>query len=216
MPANILFPTENEAKAETFLREYVLDAVTRAEGMEICDGIMFAVNGGAHPEGDMVLIGVMSDVDEFVERECEQWESFREDGIIEGWKRKERTKEELHQMYGEQGCELAKRLLPLSAKMSKLAYEEFADEEFPSAVDAFPDEDSAYPTGWGLVLHHMAFADLDYSADEEIEMHLQGIEEDLRIIGDREGKEAAQTKIDALIESLERMRDKVGHRRPQS
>jgi hypothetical protein len=216
MPANVLFETPDRAMAETFVEEYVLDLIERVEKMEICDGVMFAVNGGAVPSGSAVLLAVMSDTDVLVGRERERWESLHDDGVIDGWERSERSEAELKQQYGEQGFELAKRLLPLSAKMSKLAYEEFDDEEFPAAIDTFPDEDGAYPVGWGLVLHHMAFADLDYTADEEIKMHTKGIEEDLRIIGERDGEQAAQERIDDVIESLESMREKVQHRRPQS
>lgn len=40
-------------------------------------------------------------------------------------------------------------------------------------------------------------------------MHLWGIEEDLRIVAERSGEEAVEERINALIDSLDEMREDV-------
>jgi hypothetical protein len=216
VPAHVRFLTETEDAAERFVREYGLGAVDRAEEIDGCHGVTFALNEPPNPEGGAVTFGVMGKVDAFVDNERHRWETHREAGLIEDWETTKIKQEQTEARLGEQGADLApNRLFPLAAKMAKLAYEEFDEEEgFPAPVNAFSEDDGHYSVGWGMLPHHLTFANLGYSAAEEMEMYLFCIEEDLRIFAERNDEEIVDAKIDELISSLEDMRGDVKDGRP--
>lgn len=92
--------------------------------------------------------------------------------------------------------------------MATLVYEEFDSfTNLLAATDAYPDEETN--VGWWIVPHHIAYASLDFSAAEEIQMHKAGIEEDLKLISEFEGEDAVDDHLDALLADLEDMRDEV-------
>lgn len=213
----IVFETPDEKAAERFVREYVLDAIERVKTADDYGGLDFALNEPERPDGGSVGLSVAGDVGRFVDHERERWERYEEESLVEGWERMSTLdRETASNRLGEQGAELGlHRLRPLVAQMGRLAYEEFDHEEgFPAAVDTYPDEDSHESIGWAYVLHHLAFANLGYSATEEIDMHLFGIEEDLRIVAERSGEGVVEEQIDALIGSLDEMREDVKEGRP--
>lgn len=215
MFGNVIFVAETEADIDRFVREYVLDAIDRVEESDICDGISFDRDEELPFEGATVVLAVVSDFETVVEHEHEHWERYREQGVIEDWHTKQVSREQGERRFGEQGFELARRLLPLGGQLAKLAYEEFEDEPFPPAEDAYPEEDAS-PVGWWAVPHHVTVGNLGYSPREEIRMHRSTLDEDLRLIAEREGPEAVDDEIDAFIDALEEMREDVKEGRPGS
>lgn len=214
----IVFEAPDEDSAERFIRDYVLDAIDRVNTADEYGGLDFALNEPAHPDGGSIGLSIAGDVDRFVDDERQLWERYEESGLINGWKRMSTLdRETASNLLGERGAELgAHRLRPLVARMGRLAYEEFdQDEGFPAAVDTFPDEDSLVGVGWAYILHHLAFANLGYSAADEIDMHMFGIEEDLRIVAERSGEEAVDEQVDSLIVALNEMREDVKKGRPE-
>lgn len=219
MPVTYLvFKAPDEDSAERFVREYVLDAIERVNTADGYGELDFALNEPTHPNGGSVGLSITGDVDRFVDDERQRWEQYEESGLINGWERMPTLdRETASNLMGEMGVELGtRRLRPLVARMGRLAYEEFdRDEGFPAAVDTFPEEDSLMGVGWAYILHHLAFANLGYSATDEIDMHIFGIEEDLRIVAERSGGEAVEEHIDRLITTLNEMREDVKEGRPE-
>jgi hypothetical protein len=208
MFGHVGFVAETEADIDRFVREYVLDAIDRVDKSGICDGISFDRDEVLPFEGATVALAVVSDFDSFVEHEREHWERYREQGVIEDWHTKQLSREQVKNRFGEQGFELARRLIPLGGRMAKLAYEEFDDEPFPPAEDAYPEEDGV-PTGWWAVPHHVTAGNLGYSPREEIRMHRSTLDEDLRLIAERDGPEAVDEEVDDFIDALKEMREDV-------
>ena len=215
MAGSVLFLTENESAVNQFIREYVLGAIERVEDITDCEGISFDRDEQLNPEGDSVVLIVFGEFDAFVESEQERWEEQQESGLIQDWKTKPLDEEQLEWKFGQRGSELAKRLMPLGGEMAKLAYEQFDKESFPDPINSDPNDDGWMPVGWWTVPHHVTVGNLGYSPSEEIEMCLAAIEEDLRIIAEREGEESVDREINGMTEQLEAMREKVKDGRPR-
>jgi hypothetical protein len=109
--------------------------------------------------------------------------------------------------FGPHGVALCDRLTFVSSEMSKAAFEEFDYDEFPAAVDTYPDE-GPLPVGWYVLLHFLADQQA-HSADEEIDAYTEGIRNRLFALGDRYGYDRASARIDDLIDSLEETREQV-------
>jgi len=215
MAGSVLFLTESESAVDQFIREYVLGAIERVKEAPDYDGISFDRDEQLNPEGDSVVLIVFGDFDTFVESERERWEEQQESGLIQDWKTKPLSEEQLEWKFGRQGSELAKQLIPLGGEMAKIAYEQFDEESFPGPVDSDSDGDGWMPVGWWAVPHHVTVGNLGYSPSEEIEMCLAAIEEDLRIIAEREGEESVDREINGMTEQLEAMREEVKDGRPR-
>jgi hypothetical protein len=213
---SVVFLTETEEGVDQFIREYVLDAIDRVDELGICEGISFDRDEQLNPDGGSVVLMVASDFEVFVEHERDRWEEFSEADVIDDWKTKQITKEQIESRFGERGSKLARRLLPLSGQMGKLAYEEFDDEHIPPANEAYPEEESAMSVGWWFVPHHMTVGNLGYSPRQEIRMQRSMFDENLRLIAEREGAEAVDAEIDDFIDALEEMREDVKEGRPGS
>lgn len=215
MFGNVVFLTETEEDVDQFIREYVLDTIDRVDESGICEGVSFDRDEQLNPDGASVALTVVSDFDAFVDREREHWREYRETGVIDDWQTQRLSREQAERRFGEHGVDLARRLIPLGGKMGKLAYEEFDDEPFPPAEDAYPEEDAS-PVGWWVVPHHVTVGNLGYSPREELRMHRSTLDEDLRLIAEREGPEAVDDEIDDLVRALETMREDVKEGRPGS
>jgi|AntRauTorcE11898_2_1112593.scaffolds.fasta_scaffold06312_3 hypothetical protein len=208
MPARVSFVTDSEATAEQFVREYLLGAIDRAPEMDGCAGLSFGLNEAPNPDRGSIVVGVLGDADAFLRAEQPRWEEYEQAGTLEGWDVQQLPPEQYKEIFGEQGVELTTRLMPLAERMATLVYEEFDSlENLPAAADTYPDEET--DVGWWVVPHHIAYASLDYSAVEEIQMHKAGIEEDLKLIAEFEGEDAVDEHLDALLADLEEMRDEV-------
>lgn len=218
MPGNVLFQAEKKADVDRFIREYIVDVSSRAKEIDGCDGVSFDRDIQQPPDGNAVALIVFGDFETFVESEQELWATHQESGLIETWETKPLSDEQLAWKFGEQGTELTKRLMSLGGEMSKLAYEQFDDEPFPNPTDTFPEDDGVLPIGWWLVAHHVTVGNLGYTPTDEIEMCLTAMEEDLRIIADRQNADAVDAKLDEIIDALEGMREDVtdGYPRPEA
>ena len=210
---HVLFLTESEEDVDQFIREYVLDAIDRVDETGVCEGISFDRDEPLNPDGESVGLIVASDFDAFVDHEREYWEKYREEGIIDDWRTRPASREQVEERFGENGFDLARRLTSLAGQMGRIAYVEFDDEPFPPAEDAYPKERGS-PVGWWAALHNLTVGNLDYSPREEIRMHRSTLDEDLRIIAEREGPEAVDEEIDDFIDALEDMREDVKEGRP--
>lgn len=144
---NYRIDVESPGAVDEFVREYVLDAIDRTDDWDDCEFITFAP--ARNPEtGDRrsVVVGYAGDPEAVFEREKDRLTVHQEDGVVEGWEKShEFTREEMAEMMGEQSAPLQNRMAELSGSMAKLAYEAF--EEFPAAVDEFPDEAGVGPVG---------------------------------------------------------------------
>jgi len=85
IPAQIQFSIENEAAAERFVREYLLEAVDRASEIEGCAGITFGLNEPPNPDGGAIGVGVLGEADPFIEQEKSLWEQYRDGGFLTDW-----------------------------------------------------------------------------------------------------------------------------------
>ena len=207
MNAKVIFRTDSDETAENFVREYVVDAIERVPEFDGCEGIHFGLAPSDADESG-VAVGIYGNADEFIEHEQPTWEEYERDGILEDWNVNYRSQEWFEEAFGERGAELTERLLPLADRMAALVYQEFDSlNNLPAPHDANPEEDVS--AGWWIVPHHIAYASLNYSAAEEIEMHKAGIEEDLKLIAEQEGEEAVDSYLDSLLSDLEEMREDV-------
>lgn len=208
MPAHVIFFTDSEDAAEQLVREYVLDAINRAPEQQGCEGLSFSLNEAPNPDGSSVGMTVLGDADGFIENEKSTWVEYEEAETVQDWEIEPVPYERFESAFGEQGTELAERLMPLAERMAQQVYDEFDRlEELPEPYDANPGEETN--AGWWVVPHHIAYASLDYSAAEEIEMHKAGIEEDLKLLAEFEGEDAVDAHLDSLLADLEAMREDV-------
>jgi len=216
MSGLVQFFIESTADIDFFIHEYVKNVISRATEIEGCEGVSFDQNV-QHPDGETVALIAFGDFESFIESEQEVWEKYQEDDLIEAWETRPLSDERLAWKFGERGTELTKRLMTLSGEMSTLAYEQFNDESFPDPVDAFPEDGGVMPMGWWLVTHHITVGNLGYTPGDEVEMCLTAMEEDLRIIAERQDADTADAKIDEIIDALEEMREDVtdGYPRPE-
>ena len=207
MPAKVMFQTNNEELTEQFVRDYVVDAIERAADFDGCEGAHFGL-APSNTDENGAAIGVYGNADEFIEHEKPTWDEYEQDGVVQEWNVTHRSQEWVEQSFGKRGAELTERLLPLADRMASIVYEEFDSlDDLPAPHDANPEEDLS--AGWWVVPHHIAYASLNYSAAEEIEMHKAGIEEDLKLIAEQEGEGAVDSHLDSLLSDLEEMRDSV-------
>lgn len=208
MPGTIVFFTESKDAAEQFVREYVIGAVERAPQIGGCEGLSFSLNEASNPDGGSVILGVLGGADAFLNAEEPLWDDHKEAGLIQEWNIEQVAPEQQEEMFGEQGAALTQRLMPLAERMASLVYEEFDSlDDLPAAYDTYPKESTN--VGWWVVPHHIAYASLDYSAAEEIQMHKAGIEEDLKLVAEFEGQDAVDSHLDSLLSDLEDMREEV-------
>lgn len=216
MVTHVAIFTDSEDAAERFVREYILDAVKRAPEFEGCEGLAFSLNEPQNPDGGSIGLSILGEADAFLRAEEPTWEEYKQDEIIQDWTVKQQlSREQFEAAYGEQGADLATRFMPLAERMATVVYDEFDSlDELPDPADTYPEE----PTnaGWWVVPHHIAYASLDYSAAEEIQMHMAGIEEDLKLIAEFEGQDEVDAQLDSLLSDLEAMRDEVKEGRTRS
>lgn len=198
------FLTDSEDAAEEFVRDYLSEAVDRAPEIDGCEGFSFDLNEQQTSNGGSVRITVFGDADSFLREEEPTWDEYKQAGTIQDWNIDQITHEQFTEIFGKKGGEQTMQLLPLAERMATLVYEEFDKlEDLPATYDT---ESGA---GWWIVPHHIAFASLDYSAPEEIEMHTAGIEEDLKLIAESKGEAAVDSQLDSLLADLEAMREEV-------
>ena len=206
------FLASDEKNAETFIREYCLDAIGRYPSRDSCENIQFAY--GSNPDHgdttilDAVALSGMGDVEAIVQEEREVWEAYVEDGVLMDWYYETKSAQETEQMSGELGSELLSQLGQLSSEMAVLAYEEFDQHEsLPHPVDTYPDEKSmAGPVGWWAVLHLLT-NQMGYTINEELDAFMYGIEHTLRNIVEYRSQEEATQRIDQCIVELEAMKE---------
>ena len=202
-----MFQTESEELTEQFVRDYVVDAIQRAAKFDGCEGTYFGL-APSNTDENGAAIRVYGDADEFIEHEKPTWDEYEQDGVIQEWNVTHRSQEWVEQSFGKRGADLTERLLPLADRMASIVYEEYDSlDDLPAPHDANPEEDLS--VGWWVVPHHIAYASLNYSAGEEIEMHKAGIEEDLKLIAEQDGDEAVDSHLDSLLSDLEEMREPV-------
>lgn len=211
--------TATEADARELVTGYAVDAVARARNDDRCDAFTFSLNEPPRQEGGSLGLLLFGASEDFIEAEREQWEALSGEGAIEDWQERPIPEDEMRRAqqskFGEQGGGLAESIFDLSSTMARHVVGELGGDEFPAAVDEFADEESQYPAGMWLLFHHMAFANFGYSATEEAAMHMEGIEEDLRIFAERNSEDDVDELIDELIDDLDDMREQVKQGRPQ-
>lgn len=208
----IQFYTESQDAMEQFIHEYVLDAIERLSELDFCESISFAP--APHPDTGartVVNLGGKADVEALIEHERDRWETFVDEGLVTDWEHSMSwSQREREQLVGKQASVLSGHLAQLSAEISKLAYDRFEEiDTFPEAVETFPEEESQTgPTGWWGVLHNTT-VQLNYNLDEELAAYRYGIEHTLRNFAEYEGTDAAEERLDELIEDFEELQNEV-------
>jgi hypothetical protein len=201
----ISFQTAGPKADEQFIREYVLPAMERLPTLDSCDDVGF-LRYGHDPKANHgeVRLHLSGDPEAIVRQEQDRWDKLVTDDLADSW---ESIEEDDEAKFGPTGAELSDRLTFLSSKMSKLAFEEFDADEFPSPVDTYPNE-GPIPIGWWVLLHFLADQQA-HSADEEIDTYVQGIRNRLFALGGFHGYDRADARIDDIIETLEETRHEV-------
>lgn len=203
MAGKIIFSVDGEGSAEQFVREYVLDVIDRVAQIEGCEHVAFGLD--RHPNSDegRVTLDVFGDAEAFFDHEQKEWERHQNAGLITGWKTSVFDHQAAKVEMGKKGAQLSTRLAALADRMATLVYDEFETlDDLPAALDTYPDEESR--VGWWTVPHHIAFVSLDYSATEDLAIHRGGIEESLRLLGERESENEVDDQINGLIDALEK------------
>jgi hypothetical protein len=202
---HISLRTADSDAAERLVREYALDAVDRLTDRPDCVHATFSFDGEPDvADRNVIVLVYVGDVEAFVADERERWEALEAEGRIEGWERA-LTAEDVDPGAGEEG-ETSLRIGRLATRCSRLAYETF--EEFPAAVDTFPEGDTPGPVGWWGLLHTMT-VQANYSLEEELAAYEYGIEHTLRNVAQHRGPEAADALVDDLLDSIESAREDV-------
>ncbi|MXV63497.1 hypothetical protein GS429_15825 [Natronorubrum sp. JWXQ-INN-674] len=208
----IQFETNTPEDAQRVIDNYAIDAVERVSSLDACEAFTFAPAWNPETEDrSKAAIAFKGDSDAIIQHERDRWNSLVEEGVATNWNEMMSMDEaEMVGVMGEKGAELWPRLGGISAKMAKLAYEEFDDlETLPGAVETYPEEDREIgPLGWWSVLHTVT-VQLNYSLDEEIDAYLYGIEHTLRNHAEYQGEDVVNERIDELIDALDGMREEV-------
>lgn len=213
---NIVFKTAGRKEDEAFIREYVWDAIERLENQPSCEAVGFMpLTRKAHlaemnVDGGVLLRITGTDVDRIVEQELDHWDALVSDGFANEWTQSN-TDEDLSSYLGENGADLYAHLELLSAKMSKLVFE---DDELTRPVDPldeYPEEERDAPlgVGWWRLLHLLTVQQ-NYRYEEEIDAFAEGMVFALRNIARFDDHERAEAKIDGIIRTLEAVRKDLG------
>jgi hypothetical protein len=208
---DVLLKTTGEAGDEAVIREYVFDAVNRLPDDPGCEGIGFTPMArkarlAAFDPGGGVLIQIIGhEVEEIIEREQERWDDLVADGLAESWVRMD-TDVDLGAYMGSRGPEVYLQLTILTSELSELVYREIDSSLDP--VDEYPDEDrdSSFGVGWWRLLHQLSIQQ-NYTYEEEIDAVTEIIRYALQNIARFDGPKRAESKADAVIESLEAVRE---------
>jgi len=201
----VVFDTDGPAADERFVREYVLPAMDRLPDTDGCRDVGFLRYGHApDADGGEVRLHLRGDVDAVVERESDRWDELVADGLVEGWT--DAGPEDDGDKFGPRGAETIVRLEFLAGHMSKLFLEEF-DGETLAPVDTCPDE-GPVPVGWWSLLHFLA-NQRGLSAGAEIDAYREGIRNRLWTVALTEGEDAAEQRIDELVDALDGVREEV-------
>lgn len=205
----VRFRTERETGVERVLREYVLDATERLRELDACSRVSFAP--AAHPETDdrrAVDLVVTGDTEAVAEQERDRWEALGDEDYVEGWDREVlMDAEEMDEAADSPKRDVGTTLTGLSTRVAGLAYDAFDDlDTRPGAVETFPDDDSPGSVGWWSFLHVLT-VQMNYTLDEELDAYAHGIEHTLRNIGEYEGEDAVDERVDGLVDSLESQRE---------
>lgn len=205
----VRFRTEREVGVERLVREYVLDATKRLRELDACSHVSFAP--AAHPETDdrrAVDLLVTGDADAVAEQERDRWEAVGDEDYVEGWNQEVVMDAE----ETDEGADSPKRdvgaaLTGLSTRVAGLAYDAFDDlDARPGAVETFPEDDGPGSVGWWVFLHVLT-VQMNYTLDEELDAYAHGIEHTLRNIGEYDGADAVDERVDDLVDTLESQRE---------
>lgn len=201
----IRFETDGVESEEEFVRDYVLDAVDRLPEQPFCETIGFVrestswtTNGGG------VHLMFVGEKDQLVEHERETWDRFNEQGVITDWEIGDHPWNQAPP--GMETPELSMRLTALASRLSIEVCDEL-DHQL-AAVDEYPDEETPSPTGWWVLLHQLTNQQ-GYTPEEEIAASMQNIRNHLHYAAENQSIEQANKEIDALIETLEEIREDV-------
>lgn len=205
---HISLRTEDSDAAERLVREYALDAVDRLTDREDSAHATFSFDGEPDvADRNVIVLVYEGDVEGFVADERERWDALVEEGRIEAWGRAMTVEaDEVGGETSDEEDELELEIGRLATRCSRLAYETF--DEFPAAVDTFPESDAPAPIGWWALLHTMT-VQANYSLEEELAAYEYGIEHTLRNVAQHRSPEAADALVDDLLDSLESMREDV-------
>ncbi len=201
--------TEHNDAAETFLREYAVDAVDRLRDDPDCERFSFVIMGHPDEPLDRRYAGLSfeGDVETVVEQERERWAALADDGgPVVDWERMETIEEDEDDVpLTERERDLAARLNDVETRISAMLLDEFDD--LPAPVDTYPD-DSPSPVGfWGVP--HTVMHQVNYDLADELDVYVAGIEHTLRNYAEHDSPERAEEVLADLVERLEGMREDV-------
>lgn len=134
---------------------------------------------------------VRGDFDAAVERE--PWAALVEDGLADGWERREEADSE---RWGPQGVALSRRLTSLSSRMARKVFEQFDPGERRAPVDTYSDE-GPLPVGWWTLWHFLANQQA-LSADGEIDACMECVRNRPWTLAARDGRRRTDERIDDL------------------
>lgn len=205
---SVLVEAESNDAAETFVRDYAVEAVDRLPKMEGCEWFSYISQGHPDEPFDRRYVNLLlyGDAEAIIEEERPRWQSYVDEGLLIDWEvGNTREDGKIAEEYGEEVAELSERLMKLETDIATRTLEEF--DELPAPVDELPEK-SPYPVGWWGV-PHTVMHQLNYDLADELDVYRFGIEHTLRNYAEHDSPERADEELDKIIERLEDKREIV-------
>lgn len=210
----VVFATKDVESEARLVREYVVPAFRRLEDQPDVRWLSFNRYGhDPSVEGGEVLFVIYGDIETIVEAERDRWHALVDEGVAEDWWVDE-TEVLLSEMDDQE--RLHQRIRATASRLAVEFFEEF--DELPDAIDEFDTgRQSEFPNssavGWWLGLHYL-INQLGYQANdgkEEIDLFVHLVKNRLLAlaVAPGQGPEAAEAKMDELIDELESFRPEL-------
>lgn len=207
----VVFAVEDIESEVRLIREYVVPAFRRLEDRPDVRWLSFNRYGhDPSVEGGEVLFVIYGDIETIVEAERDRWHALVDEGVAEDWWVDD-TEALLSEMEDQE--RLHQQIRATASRMAVEFFEAFEDR--PAAIDEFgSEEESEFPdssaVGWWLGLHYLV-NQLGYQAndgEEEIDLFVRLVKNRLLAlaVAPGQGPEAAEAKMDGLLDELESFR----------
>lgn len=199
----VIFETAGVAAEERLIREYLSSAVPRLDARDEVELVLFNRYGHDPSVDDgEVLFSVIGEYESVLEAERSRWDALVTNGLAEDWwiHVPDFRLDDIDERDW-----LHFRMRAAASRMTLEFFDRF--EALPDAINEFDDDPSETHSGvgWWMCLHHL-INQHGYQAnggEEEIDLVYEDLQNRLFGLATSFGVDRAESKIEALIESLE-------------
>lgn len=213
----VTFEFDRMEDERRFLREYMVPAWERFEGMDAFESGWFWRHGRSARHGidgleeGRIIFVINGTPETVVERERERWDARTVDGQLVDWTTRtfdpeyEDSLDKVRRNFGEVGGRRNYRLRTLAPGLTLDVLREF-DEQLPAVGE--PTEENPLPVNFWVLIHYL-MKQSGYDWYDEIDACTKAIENRLRSLADFEDEVEAQRQLRETIEELQAFSDEL-------